>query len=278
MIKHILVPTDGSSFSDGALNYAIMLATTFSAEIEILNVVDIRALQGPFLRDLSGSLGFSSYEEYAPKIEAILRDRGNAILAGAEEKCRNAGVSVRTKNRLGVVDSIIVEEGKTADFIIMGQRGENAEWGTGLLGSTTESVVRKSNKPVMVSPAVCKDIKNPLMAYDGSLESNKALKVAAELSSQLGLPLSVITVHDDETTAMHTLNEAAEFLNGYDIKWTTYHLSGREEDVILRRAEEKGHDLIIMGAYGHGRIREMILGSTTAYVMRRSEIPVLLTR
>ena len=116
------------------------------------------------------------------------------------------------------------------------------------------------------------------MAYDGSLESNKALKVAAELAEQLNLPLSILTVTEDETKGMHILNEAAEFLGGHNIKWSTHRMTGSEEDVILRQVKDGGHDLIIMGAYGHGRIREMILGSTTAYVMRRSEVPVLLTR
>lgn len=278
MIKHILVPVDGSPHSEGALEYAIALARSFSAEVEVLNVTDIRALQGPFLRDLSGALGFTAGQDYEPRIEAILRGRGAAILQAGEDRCSSKGVSCRTISRLGMVDTLIVEEGKKADLIVMGQRGENAEWGTGLLGSTTEAVVRKSNKPVLVTPASCNEISYPLMAYDGSLESNKALKVAAELAEQLGLPLTVLTVEDDEAKGMHILNEAAEFLSGRGIKWATVHLAGKEEDVILEQATEKGYDLIIMGAYGHGRIRELILGSTTAYVMRRSEVPVLLMR
>ena len=153
MVKHILVPTDGSSHGEVALRYATSLARSFSAGIEILNVIDIRALQGPFLRDLSGALGFIPGQDYEPKIEAILRERGAAILQSGEEACASADVSCRSISRMGVVDTIIVEEGKKADLIVMGQRGENAEWGTGLLGSTTESAVRRSNKPVLVVPA-----------------------------------------------------------------------------------------------------------------------------
>ncbi|MDH4099316.1 MAG: universal stress protein [Nitrospirota bacterium] len=278
MIKHILVPSDGSPHGEVALKYATNLARSFSAEIEVLNVTDIRALQGPFLRDLSGALGFISGQDYEPKIEAILRERGAAILRGAEEKCSSEGVSCRGISRMGVVDAIVVEEGKKADLIVMGQRGENAEWGTGLLGSTTEAVVRKSNKPVLVVPSEYREITKPLMAYDGSLESNKALKVAVELAEQLGLPLSILTVTEDEEKGLHILNEAAEFLSGHAIKWSTRQMTGSEEEVILQEAGDGGFDLIIMGAYGHGRIREMILGSTTAYVMRRSEVPLLLTR
>lgn len=278
MIKHILAPVDGSPHSEGALEYAIALARSFSAEVEVLNVTDIRALQGPFLKDLSSALGFVAGQDYEPKIEAILRERGAAVLKGSEARCASLGVPCRTVSRLGVVDTLIVEEGKKADLIVMGQRGENAEWGTGLLGSTTEAVVRKSNKPVLVTPASCNEIRNPLMAYDGSLESNKALKVAVEMAAQLGLSLTVLTVQDDEAKGMHILNEAAEFLSGHDVKWSSTHLTGKEEEVILQQVKEKGHDLIVMGAYGHGRIRELILGSTTAYVMRRSEVPVLLMR
>jgi nucleotide-binding universal stress UspA family protein len=53
---------------------------------------------------------------------------------------------------------------------------------------------------------------------------------------------------------------------------------GNPEEVITSVAREGNHDLIVMGAYGHTRIRELILGSVTTLVLRKSTIPVLLSR
>ena len=76
MIKSILVPTDGSPNSSIALDYGIYLSELFDAEITGLNVTDIRALEGPFLNDISASLGFSPYQNYLPKFQQILDERG----------------------------------------------------------------------------------------------------------------------------------------------------------------------------------------------------------
>ena len=55
-------------------------------------------------------------------------------------------------------------------------------------------------------------------------------------------------------------------------------LNGAPEERIVEAAHDKKHDLIVMGAYGHTRLRELILGSVTNHVIRMSEVPVLLVR
>src|SRR5207247_2171080 len=68
---------------------------------------------------------------------------------------------------------------------------------TGMLGGTTESVARKSPKPVFVSPMRFGEIRRPLLAYDGSQRASAAMHAAAEVTSALGLPLTVIHVVRD---------------------------------------------------------------------------------
>jgi len=68
MIKSILLPTDGSANSNVALEYGLYLASKFEAKITGLNIVDIKALEGPFISDVSGALGFSPYQNHLQKI------------------------------------------------------------------------------------------------------------------------------------------------------------------------------------------------------------------
>ncbi len=278
MIKSILIPTDGSPNSKIALDYGTYLALKFKAEITGLNIVDIRTLEGPFFSDISGALGFSPYQNYVHKFQEILENKGDIILEDFKKTCAEKSIQAKTKKLTGIISNIIAEEGKKVDIVIIAQRGEYAQWSSGLLGSTTESVVRKSLRPVLVTPQTFRPFETILHACDGSSESNKALKLACEITFSMKIKLRVVIVINNKEKGKEILNEAEEFIAPYhldaDIEW----LQGEAGEKILKYAEKNKVDLIIMGAFGHSRIHELILGGTTAYVIRKSTLPILLNR
>jgi nucleotide-binding universal stress UspA family protein len=161
----------------------------------------------------------------------------------------------------------------------MGHRGVNERFSTGLLGSTTESVTRKSPKPVFVAPMQFREICRPLLAYDGSQRASAAMHAAAEVTSALALPLSVLYVaREDGSNDGRVLEEARRYLQSYDLTFTCETLTGHPHERIVEVIREHGYDLLFIGAYGHSRIIEMVLGSTTEYVLRNSPCPVFLAR
>lgn len=278
MIKSILMPTDGSQNSKVALEYAIYIAKKFDAKIKGLSVLDIRVLEGPFFSDVSGALGFSPYQNYLPKFQEILEEKGNIILQDFKKACEDKSIKTDTKRLTGIISNIIAEEGKKVDLIVMAQRGEHAEWSSGLLGSTTESVVRKASSPVLITPQTFRPFKTVLHACDGSSGSNKALKLACELAYSMKLKLIVIIVMNNEKKSKEILAETEEFIAPYHLEADIGRLKGEAGEEILKYAEKSNVDLIIMGAFGHSRIHELILGGTTAYVIRKSAFPILLNR
>lgn len=278
MIKSILIPTDGSPNSKIALEYGLYLASKFDADIKGLNIVDIRALEGPFLGDISGALGFSPYQNHLQKIKEILEERGNIILDEFKKTCDEKSLQAKTKRLTGIISNIIAEEGKTVDLIVMAQRGEHAQWSSGLLGSTTESVVRKSTRPVLVTPQEFRPFETILHPCDGSGESNKALKLACEMAYSMKLKLKVIIVMNSEDKAKKILAETEEFVAPYNLGVHVEWIRGESAKEILKYAENNNVDLIVMGTFDHGRIHELILGGTTAYVIRNSNLPILLNR
>ncbi len=278
MIKSILVPTDGSPNSKIALEYGLYLASKFEAEITGLNIVDIRALEGPFFGDISGALGFTPYQNYVQKIQEILEERGNIILNDFIKLCEKKSIQSKIKRLSGIIPNIIAEEAKKVDLIVMAQRGEHAQWSSGLLGSTTESVVRKSPRPVLVTSIAFHPFETVLHACDGSSESNKALKLACELVYSMKLKLNVIIVVNNEEKGRKILAETEEFIAPYHLDAHIEWIKGESAKEILKYAENNNVDLIVMGTFGHGRIHEIILGGTTAYVIRKSTLPVLLNR
>ncbi len=278
MIKSILVPTDGSKNSTTALDYGAYFSRMFGAELTGLNVIDIRSLEGPFLNDISGSLGFSPYQNFLPKFQEMLEKRADVILEGFSSICKEKQVPHKTKKLSGVIAGVITEEAKKVDLVIIAQRGEHEKWSTGLLGSTTESVVRKSPRPVLVTPNTFRKTEKILVAYDGSVEANKALKTALDIFTPYNIEMTVVYVANSEENSRLILSEVQEFISPYHVKADIQWIKGDGPQYILDFASEKSMDMIVMGAFGRSWIHDLILGGTTAYIIRKSTIPVLLSR
>ena len=279
MIKSILVALDGSQHADSALEHALWLAHRLRARVIGLHVLDIVSIEGSFLHDVSGSLGFEPYLDFSSKMREALQERGRVLLDAFTARCEKEGTAYDTVLPMGIVANEICDHARTADLVVVGHRGVNEQFSTGLLGSTTESVTRKSPKPVLVTPLEFREITRPLLAYDGSQRASAALHAAAELTSALQLPLTVVHVaRDDVGEGSRVLTEAQRYLESYEVAVTAKPLTGPPHQRIVDVLRDGRFDLLFIGAYGHSRIIEMVLGSTTEYVLRNSGAPVFLTR
>jgi len=279
MIKTILVGLDGSEHARTAARYALWLGRRFDAHVVGLHIVDIVSIEGSFFHDISGSLGFEPYLDFSSKMREVLHERGAALLQEFADKAATAGVRADTVLGMGVVANEIAEHAKTADLVVIGHRGVNEKFSTGLLGSTAESVTRKCPKPVFICSMEFRECAQPLLAYDGSQRAAAAMQHAAHFCAALGLPLTVLTVNRDEAAGRRVLDEAVAYLQPYNLR-ATFELqqTGNAPERIANFLRERSHDLLFIGAYGHSRIIEMVLGSTTEYVLRNSPCPAFLSR
>ncbi len=278
MFKHILVATDGSEHSQSAARYAISIAKKYGAEIKALNVVDVKLLEGPFLRDLSASVAIDPGANYQRNIVTILEKRGQAALDAVQQLCDGAAVECDTLLVTGTVPRSIRENARLADLLVIGQHGEHAQWADDLMGSTVDSVVRRAERPVLVAGVAYKEFTRVLSAYDGSDASAKALHAAATLCSEWPLPITVATAGSEKDKGLRLLDEAKDYLDTYKLDARFELVQADAPEGIIDCARKCGADLIVMGAYGHSRVRNMILGSTTSRVVHSSPVPVLLNR
>jgi nucleotide-binding universal stress UspA family protein len=278
MIKSILIATDGSANSMVATRYGCCLAKLFQAEVCGVNVVDARALEGPLMSDISGALGFEPFQSYLPQFEQILQQRADAVLEDFKTICAENGITAGAKRLSGIVPNVIAEEAKRVDLVVIAQHGEHAQWSSGLLGSTAQTVIRKSPRPVLIAPREYRDIKKVLIAYDGGNESTRALKTACEIFTDLPCELQVVCVTDDDEHADTLATEVRDYVGHHGIEVALTRLSGDAPKVILQHAAQHGFDLIVMGAFGHSRLHDLILGGTTAYMIRETKIPIMLNR
>ncbi|MBI4522947.1 MAG: universal stress protein [Deltaproteobacteria bacterium] len=278
MIKNILVSLDGSEHSNAALEFGLWIAEKFNGTLFGLHVIDTVSIEGTFFHDISGSMGFEPYLDFSTKMREALEERGKTILEDFVKLCQQRGVRHTTFLDMGIIPNEICERSKLADLVILGHRGVNEEFSTGLLGSTAENVARKCPRPVLISTKRFKPIERPLLAYDGSQRASSAMESAAEFCSQLRLPLTVLNVPKDEKMGEKVLHEARSYLSAYEIDARYEATRGYPEEKIIEYLINFDYDLVFIGAYGHRRIIEMVLGSTTEYVLRKSPCPVFLNR
>lgn len=273
--KKILVASDGSTHAQTALETALELAGRFSASLSLLHVVNVRLLEGPFLSDLSGMVA-GPFLNFQQQVREILVQKGENLLAALREECRRRGVPAETELAEGVVSRVICRASRAHDLICLGRHGEHAAFRGLLMGSTVEEVVRGSSRPVLVSGDQTRSPGRLLLPYDGSQTAGAALALAVDMASHLDASLAVLAVAAEPEEGHSLLDEAGKFTASRGVQVSFRHMAGDPVEAIVSAAADA--DLIVMGAYGHSRLRELFLGSTTAGVLARAKVPVLLYR
>ncbi|MGB5900811.1 MAG: universal stress protein [Geitlerinemataceae cyanobacterium] len=286
-MKRILVCTDGSKFSQSSYHYAAWLAHRLDAGVDILHVTDVRSQKVVSTDNFSGTLGLDASRELLDKLVELEHEKARLahqqsklILEDAAQFFSGEGIAFNTIHETGFLIDIFHEFESRADAIVLGKRGNGAEFASGHLGSNIERIVRSSHKPCWISSREFKPIDRLLLAYDGSPSSEKMLQFMIDFPVFEGLELHIlkVTKHPDDATAVQRLRQAEHKarLAGFDPVCSL--LPGHPEKTIATYIEEQDISLLLMGAYGHSRIRHLIVGSTTIQMLRSSHIPVLLFR
>ncbi len=275
MYERLLLALDGSDYAEWARSVALQLVRP-GGTVHLLHVVDIVTLEGTFLRDLAGAIGVEPYLNLSPKMEKILQEKGKALLEAHREVVTAAGFDCETELVTGIIASEILKRAESADAVVVGQRGSNARFHAGLAGSVSEVLVRRATCPVVVVPQKPGPIGDILLAYDGSPPSTRALEHAARLAAGLKVPVAVVAVTDDGAEGDNMLAPARRLLSEAGVTSTFATRPGKAGEAIV--AEAAGHGLLVAGAHGHSRIVELVVGSTTEYLLRNTPIPVLFER
>ncbi len=280
MFKKLLVCTDGSPYGDVACQYAFLMATTLKAELKGMHVSDIRMIEGPLLADISGALGAGGYYAGWPQFKNLMEAKGAAIRKVFMERARNAGMEASFTVEVGHPAHAILELEQTADLVILGQRGENEQFGHEMIGSIADRVTRLATRSCLVTPGRYEPVKSLLMACDGSPISEKVTTLSILLAKALKVPLTVVTVADKMTTEMTQViaSTAEQLCKVEGINPKVVILKGQAGEAILDTIAKEKCDLIVMGAHTHTRIKRWFIGCTTQRVLADSGIPALLVR
>lgn len=273
---------DGSNYSASVCDHSAWVVDNTSAEVVLVHVLDHKGASNS-VDNLSGSIGFGARSELLEELaehdaqKARLAQKcGRAILEDANSRLTGAGVKI-VSSQLRHGEIVETVEDFEADLIVIGKRGESSDLNKQHLGSNLERVVRSSHKPVLVASRSFKPINSALVAFDGGNSVKLAIDYMVENPAFNTIECTLLAVNAQGDTA-EQLEHAANRLRSAGYSMTTKIESGQVENIIARAIEKHSHDLLIMGAYGHSRIRNMIIGSTTTEMVRACLVPVLMFR
>ena len=117
-------------------------------------MIDTISIEGTFFTTYQDRWGFEPYLDFSTKMREALEERGKLILEEFAERCRKSGIKHTTVLDMGLIANEICERSKVADLVVIGHRGVNEEFTTGLLGTTAESITRKCRVDLCFDPKI----------------------------------------------------------------------------------------------------------------------------
>jgi len=283
MIHSVLFPLAEGSPGAGAREFAFWLARTTNCHIHFLAVVDIKAFEIPVLGTPDGFMP----TVVAPPIQesqTLLEELSAAAretLSRMAAECAAKGISCSTDLRTGLPGEAVVQEATAHDLVVMARRGYARSAATQeRIEPLVPQVIRGSVRPVLVAGREFPgsgEIRNILIAYDGSMHAARALAIAAVLGGRPEAQCTLITVAGAEEEGRATLAPAESYLYHHGLTPKKQIVPGtRPSEIICDLVASLAADILIMGAYGRSPIREVLFGSTTEQVLKQCGCTVVL--
>ncbi|WP_430511195.1 universal stress protein [Pannonibacter phragmitetus] len=274
---------DASVYAPSVCEHAVWAASRLGLPVDLVHVLVRKAVHSA---DYSGSIALGARTALLSELARLDEERarvahehGRAILDDAEALVRERGVAaVSSRLRHGEVVEAVTGVEAGAELLVVGKRGEAADFETLHLGSNLERLARSVSRPLLVAARSFRPVEKVLVAFDGGPSAVKAVDYMARSPLFSGLHIHLLMAGDPTTAQKASLSVAEDKLKSAGFEVLTSIVPGDPELVISSAVEHNGIGLLVMGAYGHSRLRSLIIGSTTTQMLRSCKVPVLLFR
>ena len=284
-MNQVLACIDGSPQAAAVCDCAAWASLKLDAPLMLLHVLDHQQYPAA-AGNLSGIIGLGSREYLLEELAALDAKRsklaleeGRMMLDAAKQRVLTAGVvQPDVRQRHGdLVESLRELEGDIR-LLVIGKQGEDSGSEVQLIGSQLESVIRTMHRPILVTPTDFRAPASAMLAFDASATSRKGVEMLVASPLLKGMPIHLVTVSSDTHEARAALDAARDKLADAGFEVHVAILEGEVEARLRDYQAEHAIELLVMGAYGHSRIRQFFVGSTTTNMLRSATTPLLLLR
>lgn len=286
-MSKIIACIDGSITTEAVCKAAAWVSQQLNTPLDLLHVLDKTEYPtAENSKNLSGNIGLGSREnllqelvELDEKRSRLALQHGKNMLQDARQLTQTAGATeVTTHQRHGNLIETLVDLQDSTRVLVIGRQGEAHQNQAHSLGSHLENMIRALHQPTLICLPGFTNPTQFLFAYDGSKTGDKALDKVSKTPLLKGLTCHLAMVAENDKHHQSILARATEKLQTAGLEVKTTLLQGKVESELHQYQQDNAIDLLVMGAYGHSRIRQFLVGSTTAQMVRMSDIPILLLR
>lgn len=283
-IRTIFVPLSEAAGAAASLGTAFSLAKTFNAHVDVLH---LRADPAESVSDFVGeSVSPTLVEEVLEAAEkrsdqmakATKKAYDGAVakarLGSAARPAAKKAATVAYREQTGLLDYWVETQGRVSDIIVVRRPRSSSDV---MARSIAESALMGTGRPVLLAPpSVPRKLgENVAIAWNGSVEASKAVAAAMPFISRAK---TVTAISVDDGGGDHNIDGLVQYLRWHGVRAKANVVKNRGGDVgksVSSAASRAKADLLVMGAYTHSRMREMIFGGVTDHVLGSGRIAVL---
>ena len=275
MLKDVVVNLSGRTPRDFAAEYAISIAATFGAHITGISFV-----YEPVIPD--GTLGGGVPADLIELQREENSKTANEAVSRFDAGVKKAGISAETRvldATFGGAATRFAQIARRFDLAVVGQAQREGGAGDELM---IEGALFESGRPIVVVPYIQQrglTLERVLACWDGSRTAARAIGDAMPLLERAKVVDIVIVAEERKSEEMTGTNMGAHLVR-HGVAATVKRVTKGDiaiEDVLLSYAADSGADFMVMGGYGHSRLREFILGGVTRGILASMTVPVLMS-
>lgn len=273
-IKDLLVHVDAGVAAPARVELGVSLARTHGAHLTGIHVLSLPPIPSYVLPQLPQSvldMQLRTLEEESERLKAM-------FIA----KCDAGGVNSEWRQVRGDTAEAVELHSRYSDCVLIGQASKD-DPGDDLSEEMPEDLALHVGRPVLIVPCYGSFSKigdRVLVAWNGTREATRAINDAIPFINKAH-KVTVLVINPEEMASRHMPGADISLhlaRHGIDTEAATARADDIEVgDIILSRAADLGADLIVMGAYGHSRFREMVMGGATRHILRHMTVPVLMS-
>jgi nucleotide-binding universal stress UspA family protein len=283
-VRKVIACIDGTPVTTSVCDLAAWAALRLEAPLEFLHVLDRHPEKAP-VRDLSGSIGLGTQESLLDDLarldeqrSRVAQEHGRQLLEGAKARATAAGVTQpEGRQRHGALVESVLDLEPEARLFVLGQHQHGEPRGKLHLDHHVERVIRSVHRPVLVAAQGFTIPERFAIAFDGSPTGRRMVETVARSPLLRGLACHVVMAADESAAARQQMDWAHATLSP-EFAVEVSGLAGEPEVVLHDYIVQRGINLLVMGAYGHSRIRQLVVGSTTTTMLRTATVAVLVLR
>jgi nucleotide-binding universal stress UspA family protein len=284
-MTNVVACIDGSNTTPAVCDYAAWASQRLNAPLKFLHVLNKSEFPTPI--DFTGSIGLGGKEallkeltELDEKRGKLALEHGSLMLDFAKARAKNFGVTDPIcRQRHGDLVDTLIEMESDIRLLVIGKQGTVGDSIGDHVGNNLERVVRTMHRPILVAPQSYQAPESIMIAFDGSDTTMKGVEMVASSPLFKGIACHIVMVNNDNKDVSDQLRWAETTLSDTGFTVIKAEISGEVKKALCDYRDQNKIGMVIMGAYGHSKIRQFLVGSTTTKMIQHTaQVPLLLLR